>query len=90
MSNFTYYFNPASSAAPYAFRDPELKKWIYYDDRAKFIWGEQGKEFVKLNYNLMKSPVPELDDYEYTGYYYYKTFAKGSYNLAAFSTMGSG
>ena len=90
-STQTFYYRPSDDYKPYAFRDEINKKWVMYSAKDKFLWNRLGQDLVNMhNYPLKTSPTCELNDFEYTAYYYYEIeFKKGSPNLAALSTMGS-
>lgn len=88
-STQTYYFKPLADIYPFAFRDPILKKFIYFNmERLKF-WEDQGHYLLERKYPLHTSPVKELSDYAYTGFYYYEIeFCKRDKTIDSHSTMG--
>ena len=89
-STQTYYFRPSDDYKPYAFFDKILNKWVYFNAKDQFLWGQRGQEFINLNYPLKTSPTSELSDLEYTAYYYYEIeFKPGSPNRHSLQTMGS-
>lgn len=89
-STQTFYYKPKDDYKPYAFFDDILKKWVYFSQQDRIRWGHNGKGLLALHYPLKSSHTPELNDNEYTGYYYYEiVFKPGSNNINNHSTMGS-
>jgi hypothetical protein len=89
-STQTYYFKPLADIYPYAFRDPILKKFVYYNiDKLRF-WEHEGIQLIAKNYPLRKSPISQLTDTAYTGFYYREIeFKKRDPKINYYDSMGS-
>ncbi len=90
-STQTYYFKPLADIYQFAFRDPVLKQFVYYNMEKLKFWEDQGRYLLEKNYPLKISPVPELSNDAYTGFYYYEIeFRKRDKKIDYYRTQGSG